>query len=99
MNLALLVFILAGLNMTFVYILRQICLYPEACYKMIIMSGWSQIISHWVVLQDFLVKKIKIDLHMIKSRPKEIIRASKETLFYVAYDKHMDISSILKRVH
>lgn len=85
--------------MTFVYILRQICLYPEACYKMVIFSGWSQIISHLTVLQDFLVKKIKINLHMIKSRPKEIIRASKETLFYGAYDKHMDISSILKRVH
>lgn len=68
MNLALLAFILAGLNMTFVYILRQICLYPEACYKMIILSGWSQIISQLTVLQDFLVKMIKINLHMIKSK-------------------------------
>lgn len=54
--------------MTFVYILRQICLYPEACYKMIILSGWSQIISQLTVLQDFLVKMIKINLHMIKSK-------------------------------
>lgn len=102
MNLVFLVFVLAGLNMTFIYTLRQICLYPKSCHKTILLSllsGWSQIISHLTVLHNFLVKKIKINLPIIKSRPQEIIKAHKETPFYGAYNKQMDISSVLGRVH
>lgn len=44
------------------------------------MSGQSQTITHLSVLRDFSVKKIKINLHIIKSRPQEIIKVHKETL-------------------
>lgn len=76
--------------------------YPKAYHKTItlpFMSGQSQTISHLSVLHDFLVKKIKINLHIIKSRPPEIIKVHKETMFYGTYNKYMDISSISRRVH
>lgn len=67
------------------------------------MSHWSQIISHLTVLHDFLVKKQnKTDKNKYihnKSRPQEIIKACKETLFYGTHSKCMDISPIFRRAH